>query len=69
MNYKLHYDKLIERSKNRALTGYVEKHHIVPRCLGGSDDTENIAILTPEEHYMQFDEILRISTQEFYESR
>lgn len=52
MNYKKIYDSLIERSKNRVIEGYVEKHHIIPKCLGGSDDSDNIAILTPEEHYV-----------------
>ena len=52
MNYKKHYDLLINRSRNRTLEGYVEKHHIVPKCLGGTDDAENIAILTAEEHFL-----------------
>ncbi|HET8688371.1 MAG TPA: NUMOD1 domain-containing DNA-binding protein [Methanosarcina sp.] len=52
MNYTKHYNKLIERSQNRILEGYVEKHHILPRCLGGNDDKTNIAILTPEEHFL-----------------
>lgn len=52
MNYQKHYDILIERSKTRILDGYVEKHHILPRCLGGTDAKENIAILTPEEHFL-----------------
>ncbi len=30
----------------------MEKHHIVPRCLGGSDDPSNIAVLTAREHYI-----------------
>lgn len=51
MNYKMHYEKLIERAKNRQLTGYVEKHHIIPKCMGGKNNKENIVILTPEEHY------------------
>lgn len=42
----------MERSFNRSLEGYVEKHHIVPKCMGGDDETRNIAILTPEEHYL-----------------
>lgn len=52
MNYKKHYDKLMERAKSRILEGYVEKHHIFPKCLGGSDNIENIVILTPEEHFL-----------------
>lgn len=52
MNYLKHYETLIERSKNRTLDCYVERHHIVPRCMNGTDDPDNIAILTPEEHYV-----------------
>lgn len=52
MDYKKHYDALIERSRNRALSGYAEKHHVIPRCLGGTNDQENIAVLTPEEHFL-----------------
>ena len=60
MNYKKHYDKLMERSKTRTLEGYVEKHHIVPRCLGGTDDIANIAILTPEEHFLAHQLLVKI---------
>ena len=52
MNYEKHYNLLISRAKNRIYDGYVEYHHIVPRCLGGSDDPNNLAPLTPEEHYV-----------------
>lgn len=50
MNYKNHYDALISRAKDRQLSCYVEVHHIVPRCLGGSDDVENLVSLKAEEH-------------------
>jgi hypothetical protein len=50
MNYRKHYDRLIERARTRALDGYIERHHVVPRCLGGNDDPENLVSLTPEEH-------------------
>lgn len=52
MNYKKHYNKLIQRAKERILEDYVEKHHVIPRCLGGSDRESNVVILTPEEHYV-----------------
>ena len=42
MNYQRIYNQIIERAKTRQLEGYVEKHHIIPRCLGGLDDKENI---------------------------
>lgn len=60
MNYKKHYNRLIDRSCNRILDGYVEKHHIIPRCLGGTDDKSNIAILTPEEHFLAHQLLIKI---------
>jgi hypothetical protein len=61
MNYKKHYDLLIERSKNRVLEGYVEKHHIIPKCLGGTDDKDNLAILTPEEHFLAHQLLIKLN--------
>ncbi len=52
MDYHKHYYKLIQRSKSRLLDGYVEKHHILPKCLGGTDDVDNIVLLTAEEHFL-----------------
>lgn len=40
--YKICYQRIIERARNRIVKGYVEKHHIVPKCLGGSNDEENL---------------------------
>lgn len=52
MDYQRIYDTLIERGKNRMLNEYTEKHHILPKCLGGTDDDSNLVELTPEEHYL-----------------
>lgn len=52
MNYKKIYDSLIEKGRNRHLDSYKESHHILPKCLGGSDDKWNLVDLTPEEHYL-----------------
>jgi len=52
MNYQKIYKKIINRAKKRILEGYVEKHHIIPRCLGGSDQKDNLVELTAEEHYI-----------------
>jgi len=60
MNYLKHYNMLMERSRDRVLEGYVEKHHIVPRCLGGTNDTTNIAVLTPEEHFLAHQLLVKI---------
>lgn len=54
MNYQAHYDRLIHRAKNRHLpeTTYTESHHIIPRCIGGNDDMDNLVALTAEEHFV-----------------
>jgi len=50
MDYQKIYNNLINCEITR--TGYVEKHHILPRCLGGLDNKENLIKLYPEEHYL-----------------
>jgi len=51
MNYQKHYDLLMARAMARSRPdGYVEKHHILPRCLGGTDEPSNIVCLTYDEH-------------------
>lgn len=52
MNYQKHYDALIDRARTRQLDGYAERHHIIPKCLGGSNDKDNLVRLTAEEHYV-----------------
>ena len=52
MNYQAIYNSLIERGKNRTLEGYCEKHHIIPRCMGGNDNSENLVKLTAREHFI-----------------
>jgi hypothetical protein len=52
MNYQRIYDTIIERGRQRSLLEYTEEHHIVPRCLGGTDDSNNLVELTAEEHYV-----------------
>lgn len=51
MDYHLHYDRLISRARARQIDEHTETHHIVPRCVGGNDDLDNLVELTPEEHY------------------
>jgi hypothetical protein len=61
MNYTKHYELLIARATRRGqFDGYCEIHHILPRCLGGTDDKENLAILTAEEHYVAHQLLIKI---------
>lgn len=50
--YKSWYDSIIQKANNRILSGYKEKHHILPRCLGGKDNKENLVELTAKEHFI-----------------
>ena len=52
MNYSAHYDRLIERARHRVFEGYRERHHVLPRCMGGGNERENLVNLTAEEHYV-----------------
>lgn len=60
MDYKLHYQRLVDRAKNRTLSGYLEKHHIIPKCLGGGNSKQNTVYLTPEEHYIAHQFLVKI---------
>ena len=52
MDYQRIYNQLIERAQNKTLEGYTEKHHIIPKCLGGEDNKENLVKLTAREHFL-----------------
>jgi hypothetical protein len=52
MDYKKIHDNLIERGKNRKLDGYVEKHHIIPKCMNGTNEPNNLVELTAREHFL-----------------
>jgi len=50
--YKTWHDNIIARGKNRILTCYKEKHHIIPKSLGGNNSKDNLVELTAREHFM-----------------
>lgn len=67
MDYTKHYQRLVGRSPKISWNGekkkqppswkyrdslYREGHRIVPGCLGGKYISENVVYLTPEEHYV-----------------
>lgn len=53
MNYERIYSEFIADriAKQPSKPDYFEKHHILPRCKGGTDGEENIICLTPEDHF------------------
>lgn len=51
--YKKWYDGLIlKRIKTPSAESYTEKHHIIPRSMGGGNEKENIVVLSAREHYV-----------------
>ena len=54
MNYTNIYNQIINNAKNRHndKIQYYEKHHIIPKCLGGTDETNNLVQLTLREHFI-----------------
>lgn len=67
MNYKNIYDKIIKKAKEEELNGlrslgYFEKHHILPKSLGGSNDKENLVKLTAREHFICHALLIRFLT-------
>lgn len=57
LDYKKIYDDLVLKCKQRGLdkkvlTGYYERHHILPRCLGGDNSTGNLVLFTAREHLL-----------------
>jgi hypothetical protein len=52
MNYLNIYNDLCNVGKIDRNLEYFEKHHILPRCLGGTNDKNNLTKLTYREHYI-----------------
>ena len=50
--YQEWYNSLISNAKNRSIEGYTEKHHIIPKSMGGSNDSDNLVKLTAREHFI-----------------
>ena len=52
--YSKCYFNIINRAKSRELSPntYTEKHHIIPKCLGGNNSTDNLVKLTAREHFI-----------------
>lgn len=65
MQHQKVYNEIIEKAKveNRIKESYYkrktnknlpyyEEHHIIPRCMNGTDDKENLVLLTAKEHFV-----------------
>ncbi len=46
------YNKLIEFFKNNPRDGHCELHHIIPKCMSGTDDKNNLILLPTKAHFI-----------------
>lgn len=53
-HYVTRYHRFIESRSKRTLNEgqYVEKHHIIPKCMGGDDKPANLIVLSLREHFI-----------------
>ena len=61
MNYVKIYESLISdritlwsarSEQKKQKIGYYERHHILPKCLGGNNNKQNLVYLTAREHFI-----------------
>lgn len=50
--YTRWYNNITENAKSRHIDDYTERHHILPRSLGGTDNATNLVDLTAREHFI-----------------
>ena len=63
--FKIAYNNLVEKAKTRGLNKrklwyYTEKHHIVPKCMGGKNERSNYVLFTFREHLVAHELLARI---------
>lgn len=55
MNHIQIYQNIINKSKSEHRSkknSYFERHHIIPKSVGGDNSKDNIVLLTPKEHFI-----------------
>lgn len=52
--YRTWYYAIVDRAQKRdeVLNQYTETHHIIPQCLNGGHESENLVVLTFREHFL-----------------
>lgn len=67
--YKKWYDLIIENAQNRKIDGYKERHHIIPRCMGGTNSKTNLVNLTAREHFVCHWLLTKFVDRTFYQKK
>lgn len=69
--YRKVYFQIIDRARLRGLDKnkidfYVEIHHILPKCLGGTDENDNLVALTYREHIVCHKLLCKLYPDNYY---
>lgn len=64
MNYLSIYNSIMQQARNRTLEHGFERHHVVPKSLGGANNLSNLVRLTLREHFVAHKLLTRIYTGE-----
>ena len=60
--YSRWYFNIIHSAKLMPPTGVLEKHHIIPKSLGGNNDKNNLVKLTPKQHFICHRLLVKMTT-------
>jgi hypothetical protein len=62
--YSKYYYNIVNNAKSRVITDniYIEKHHIIPKSLGGDNTASNLVRLTAREHFICHRLLVRITS-------
>jgi hypothetical protein len=65
--YARWYDQIITRAKSRTLSDnlYTEKHHVIPKSIGGTNLKDNLVVLTAREHFICHWLLIKFTTGRF----
>ena len=64
MNYLSIYNSIMQRARERTLEHGFERHHVVPKSLGGANNLANLVRLTLREHFVAHKLLTRIHAGE-----
>lgn len=69
--YNKWYFKIIENARTRVLDKsiYVERHHVLPKCMGGVNDSYNIVSLTAREHFICHMLLIKMVESTYYKRK
>jgi NUMOD3 motif len=62
MNYLSIYNSIMQQARNRTLSHGFERHHVIPKSLGGANNLSNLVQLTLREHFVAHKLLTRIHT-------